>query len=101
MSPSTPVKYMLSLTLKHHFLRSVSQDNRSKSKNEQLVPNRTYKLLHSKEYHEENKKIAYRLEKIFATRDLGFISKIVYKQLIQLNKKKPKQLNLKMDRRPK
>ena len=69
MSPSTPVKYMLSLTLKHHFLRSVSQDNRSKSKNEQLGPNRTYKLLHRKEYHEENKKIAYRLgENICNTR---------------------------------
>ena len=41
MSPSTPVKYMLSLKLKRHFLRSVSQDNRSESKNEQLGPNQT------------------------------------------------------------
>ena len=29
---------MLSLKLKHYFLRSVSQDNKSKSKNEQLGP---------------------------------------------------------------
>ena len=36
------------------FLRSVSEGNRNKSKNKQMVPNQTYKLLYSKENHKQN-----------------------------------------------
>ena len=35
---------------------SVSQGNRNKSKNKQMGPNQTYKLLYSKGNHKENKK---------------------------------------------
>ena len=43
------------------FLRSVSQGNRNKSKNKQVGPNQTYKLLYSKGNHKQNGKITYRL----------------------------------------
>ena len=41
------------------FLGSVSQDNRNKSKNEQIEPNKTYQLLYSKGNHKQNEKIYY------------------------------------------
>ena len=65
------------------FLRSVSQGNRNKSKNKQMGPNQTYKLLYSKGIHKENKKTTYGLGKIFANNvtDKGLVPKI-YKQLI-------------------
>ena len=34
-----------------YFLRSVSQDNRNQSRNKQMGPNQTYKLVHSKGNH--------------------------------------------------
>ena len=42
-------------------LRSVSPDNRNKSKNKQMGHNQTYKLLHSQGNHKQNKKTTYRL----------------------------------------
>ena len=44
------------------FFKSVSQGNRNKSKNKQMGPNQTYKLVHSKGNHKQNKMITYRLE---------------------------------------
>ena len=41
--------------------RSVYQDNRNKTKNKQMGPNQTYKLLHSKGNHWQNGKKTYRL----------------------------------------
>ena len=38
-----------------YFLRSVSQNNRNKSKNKPMAPNQTNKLLHSKGNQKENK----------------------------------------------
>ena len=54
-----------------------------------MGPNQTYKLLYSKGNHKQNDKTTYGMEKILATdvTDKGLISKI-YKQSIQLNKKK-------------
>ena len=71
-----------------HFPESVSQGKRNKSKNKQIGPNQTYKLLYSKENHKQNKKITYRKEKILANEvtNKGLISKL-YKQLIHLNDK--------------
>ena len=40
---------------------SVSQGNRNKSKNKQMGPNQTYKLLHSKGNHKQNEKTIYEL----------------------------------------
>ena len=50
----------------HCFLRSVSQDNRCKSKIKQMEPNQTYKLLHNKRNKKQNGKTTYGLgENIF------------------------------------
>jgi len=43
------------------FLRSFSQGNRNKSKNQPMGPNQTDKLLHSKVNQKENKKTTYRM----------------------------------------
>ena len=43
------------------FLESVSQGKINKSKNIQMGPNQTYKLLHSKGNHQQNKKTTYRM----------------------------------------
>ena len=40
---------------------SVSQGNRNKTENKQMGSNQTYKLLHIKGNHKQNKKIAYRM----------------------------------------
>ena len=41
------------------FLRSVSQGNRNKIKKQKVVPNQTYKVLHSKGKHKQNEKTIY------------------------------------------
>ena len=41
-----------------YFLRLISSGKRNKSKNIQMGPNQTYKLLHSTENHKQNKKTA-------------------------------------------
>ena len=45
------------------FLWSVSQGNRNKNKNKQMVPNKTYKLLHSERNHKQNEKTTYKMGK--------------------------------------
>ena len=45
--------------LHQYFLRSVSHGKRNKNKNKQMGPNQTYKLLHSKGNHQQNKKLTY------------------------------------------
>ena len=64
---------------------SYSQGTRNRNKNNQMGPNQTYQLLHSKRNDKQNEKIPTEWEKIFANNatDKGLISKI-YKQLIQL-----------------
>ena len=60
-----------------------------------MEPNQNYKLLHSKENHEQKKRQPTDQKEIFASdaTDKGLISKI-YKQLIQLKKnKQPNQKN--------
>ena len=48
-----------------------------------MVPNQSYKLLHSKGNHKQNKKTTYRLRETLANdaTDMGLISKI-YQQLL-------------------
>ena len=72
------------------FLRSVSQSNRNKGKNKPIGPNQTEKFLHSKGNQKENKKQLIEWEKTVSNdpTDKGLISK-TYKQLTQLNSKKP------------
>ena len=43
------------------FLRLVSQSKRNRSRNKQIRPNQTYKLLHSKGNHKQNEKTTYGL----------------------------------------
>ena len=43
------------------FLRPASQGNKNQSKNKQMGPNQTYKLLHSKGNHKPNEKTTYEL----------------------------------------
>ena len=58
-------------------VRTVSQGKRNKSKNKQMAPNQTYKLLHSKGNHKLNEKITSRWEKILVNnaKDKGLIAK--------------------------
>ena len=43
------------------FFSSVSQCNRNKTKNKQMGPNETWKLLSSKGHHKQNEKITYEM----------------------------------------
>ena len=74
------------------FLRSVSQGKTKieiKSKNKQLGPNQTYKLLHSKENHKQNEKTTYRLgENIYKWHDWQGLNFQIIQNLTQLNNKK-------------
>ena len=65
------------------FLWSFSQGDKNKSKNKQMGPKETYKLLHSKGNHKQNERQPTDWENIFANdmTDKGLISKI-HKQLI-------------------
>ena len=69
------------------FLTSVSQSNRSKSKNKPVGPNKTEKILHNKGNHKKRQLIEW--EKIVSNDETekALISKI-YKQLIELNSKR-------------
>ena len=45
----------------HLLYGAVFQGNRNKSKNKQMGPNQTYKLLYSKGNHKQNKKTTYKM----------------------------------------
>ena len=71
--------------------------NYKKEKNEETGPSQTYKHLHIKENHKQNKKTTYGMgESICERWHRGLIFKI-YKQLLQLNSNKKS--NQKMDRK--
>ena len=57
---------ILCCKLSQYFLRSVSHGNRYTSKNKQIEPNQTYKLLHSKETIDKVKRQPMDWEKILA-----------------------------------
>ena len=68
------------------FLKSVSQGDRYKNKNKQMGTDQTYKLLHNKGNHKQNKKTSFRMAKHTESdvTNRTFISKI-HKQLKQFN----------------
>lgn len=51
------------------FSQSVSQGKRNKSKNKEMEPDQTYKLLHSKENHKQNGKTTYRMGENMGAKD--------------------------------
>jgi len=80
------------------FLRSVSQGNRNKSKNKQMGPSQTYKLLHSKRNHKQNEKTTYRRKYLQTMWSRANFQNIQTTHTTQQQKKQPHQ---KMGRRPK
>ena len=85
LSGSEPIDF-------HHKNDNISQGNRNKNRNKPMGPNQTNKLLHSKGNHKnKTKRQPTKWEKKIVSNnatDKGLTSKI-YKQLIQLNRKKP------------